>query len=255
MLITATKIKGDYSRKPPWLSISRGLMPDFLVPDPKSSPVWEITGAEFSQSSVHTAGGISIRFPRVTKIRDDKDWQTATDLPRLQVLVRTSQEKADGAIQKLMLKEGGGKLSTPKSVKREADDDGEGGSSSKRVKTGDSGKNKETSNTSELSQSGKRKAETTQPSESGKRKVTIPNSSESETQKPSTTLQDVFKGEQFYVSSKISESAVLERYIIAYGGEVVKERSVASKVVVTGGEGGKRVTKEWVSERIGRALK
>jgi len=47
--------------------------------------VWEITGAEFTKSDIHTADGISIRFPRVTKIRDDKDWKTATDLPRLKV--------------------------------------------------------------------------------------------------------------------------------------------------------------------------
>lgn len=48
-------------------------------------PVWEISGAEFSQAQVHTANGISIRFPRVTKIRDDKDWATATSLTELQV--------------------------------------------------------------------------------------------------------------------------------------------------------------------------
>lgn len=51
----------------------------------QKAPVWEITGAEFSQSSTHTANGISIRFPRVTRIRNDKDWQTATDLDRLNV--------------------------------------------------------------------------------------------------------------------------------------------------------------------------
>jgi len=48
-------------------------------------PVWEISGAEFSQAEVHTANGISIRFPRVTKIRNDKDWKTATSLSELQV--------------------------------------------------------------------------------------------------------------------------------------------------------------------------
>lgn len=48
-------------------------------------PVWEISGAEFSQAEVHTANGISIRFPRVTKIRKDKDWKSATSLTELQV--------------------------------------------------------------------------------------------------------------------------------------------------------------------------
>lgn len=56
----------------------------------QESQVWEITGAEFSKSESHTADGISIRFPRVTKIRDDKDWKTATDLPRLKVVTKTS---------------------------------------------------------------------------------------------------------------------------------------------------------------------
>lgn len=49
-------------------------------------PVWEISGAEFSQAEIHTANGISIRFPRVTKIRSDKDWKTATSLNELQVI-------------------------------------------------------------------------------------------------------------------------------------------------------------------------
>jgi hypothetical protein len=50
-----------------WLLISNPLVPDFVVKDPKQSPVWEITGAEFSKSTTHTADGISIRFPRVTR--------------------------------------------------------------------------------------------------------------------------------------------------------------------------------------------
>ena len=61
------------------------IVPDFVVADPKKAPVWEIIGAEFSRSRVHTADGISIRFPRVHRFRDDKTWQEAIDLPRLQV--------------------------------------------------------------------------------------------------------------------------------------------------------------------------
>ena len=57
--------------------------------------MWEITGAEFTKSNIHTAGGISIRFPRVTRIRDDKTWSTATDLDRLKVKIEkdTKNEK------------------------------------------------------------------------------------------------------------------------------------------------------------------
>ena len=52
--------------------------------------MWEITGAEFSKSEAHTADGISIRFPRCTRIRDDKDWKSATDLPKLKVPAYTA---------------------------------------------------------------------------------------------------------------------------------------------------------------------
>ena len=48
-------------------------------------PVWEITGHEFTKHDVHTADGISIRFPRVVKIRHDKNWETATTLTELKV--------------------------------------------------------------------------------------------------------------------------------------------------------------------------
>lgn len=89
------KISKDYSKVPSWLLINKALTPDFVVKDPKAAPIWEITGAEFTKSSTHTAGGISIRFPRVTRIRDDKDWTTATDLDRLKVLFKTSKEATD----------------------------------------------------------------------------------------------------------------------------------------------------------------
>jgi DNA ligase-3 len=92
------KISKDYSKVPSWLVMNRSLTPDLIVADPKKAPVWEITGAEFSQSSTHTAGGISIRFPRVTRIRDDKDWSTATELERLKTLYKTSKESTDVAV-------------------------------------------------------------------------------------------------------------------------------------------------------------
>lgn len=58
---------------------------DSFVGSPQAAPVWEITGAEFSKSEMHTADGISIRFPRMTRIRDDKDWKSATNLHQLKV--------------------------------------------------------------------------------------------------------------------------------------------------------------------------
>lgn len=57
------KISGDLNKVPDWLNCTRTMVPDFVAIDPKQQPVWEITGAEFTQQhEVHTAAGISIRF-------------------------------------------------------------------------------------------------------------------------------------------------------------------------------------------------
>lgn len=45
--------------------------------------------------SSHSADGISIRFPRVTKVRDDKDWESATTLAELKSLYETSKIISD----------------------------------------------------------------------------------------------------------------------------------------------------------------
>ena len=73
-------------------------VPDLVVDDPKTSPVWEIVGTEFTKSESHTADGLSIRFPRVTKIRNDKTWENATSLSRLHVLYEKSKEESDVSV-------------------------------------------------------------------------------------------------------------------------------------------------------------
>jgi len=95
LLPKMSKIKGDFNRVPAWLKITRNMVPDFIVRDPQDSPVWEITGAEFSKADLHTAAGISIRFPRVTRIRDDKNPDTATNLNELKELYKTSKQHLD----------------------------------------------------------------------------------------------------------------------------------------------------------------
>ncbi len=100
------KISKNPNQIPKWFNINRELVPDFIVIDPKKSPVWEITvficydelilnfhfqGAEFSKSKQHTANGISIRFPRVTKVREDKTWKEATNLDYLTELFEKSK--------------------------------------------------------------------------------------------------------------------------------------------------------------------
>ncbi|XP_072037011.1 DNA ligase 3-like [Amphiura filiformis] len=111
--LEVVKINKDMSKVPKWLSVSKNLVPDFVVKDPKKAPVWEIQGAEFTQSETHTAGGISIRFPRVTKFRDDKDWKTATNLQRLKDLFKKSKETSD--IANLMAQKTGTSSSPGKS--------------------------------------------------------------------------------------------------------------------------------------------
>ena len=82
-------------RVPGWLNIKRPLVPDLIARDPQLCPVWEITGAEFSKAELHTAGGISIRFPRVTRERTDKTWTTATSLQELRNLYEESKNNID----------------------------------------------------------------------------------------------------------------------------------------------------------------
>ncbi|XP_023939121.2 DNA ligase 3 [Bicyclus anynana] len=89
------KISQDYTKIPPWLDCNKGMVPDFVAKDPKKQPVWEITGTELTKANIHTADGISVRFPRVTRIRDDKDWESATNLDELKHLYKTSKEKTD----------------------------------------------------------------------------------------------------------------------------------------------------------------
>ncbi|VDN97993.1 unnamed protein product [Rodentolepis nana] len=99
--IKMIKISKDYSKVPKWLNVSRSMVPDFVVVDPKKSMIWEITGAEFSRAGAHTAGagggleGISIRFPRVTRLISDRTWREATDVPRLESLFASSQDQSD----------------------------------------------------------------------------------------------------------------------------------------------------------------
>ncbi|XP_076393714.1 DNA ligase 3 isoform X2 [Megachile rotundata] len=105
------KIAKDPNKVPKWLRANKPMIPDFVARDPKKQPVWEITGAEFTNQGVHTADGISIRFPRVTKIRRDKDWSSATTLNELRRLFKTSSESIDFSLL----------LSSDYKIKQEAD--------------------------------------------------------------------------------------------------------------------------------------
>jgi DNA ligase-3 len=87
------KISKNFALVPDWLNIgSAAMTPDYVVVDPKSSPIWEIQGAEYAPttaSSHHTACA-SIRFPRVSRVRSDKDFDAHTTESQLKALVDAS---------------------------------------------------------------------------------------------------------------------------------------------------------------------
>lgn len=84
--------RSDPVNRPKWLSCKNALIPDMLSMDPLKMPVFEITGAEFTKSEAHTADGISIRFPRITKQRTDKSPNEATSLNELKHLFEASKD-------------------------------------------------------------------------------------------------------------------------------------------------------------------
>lgn len=93
----------DAKRLPWWLSCNKQLIPDMVAKDPHKMPVFEIVGAEFSKTEgAHTADGISIRFPRVTKVREDKEPKDATTMEELRYLYKLYKENTDLDLSKLM---------------------------------------------------------------------------------------------------------------------------------------------------------
>jgi DNA ligase-1 len=60
--------------------LKKELKPDVLI-EPKL--VLEIAADEITKSPSHSAG-LALRFPRLVKIRQDKDWQQATTLQELE---------------------------------------------------------------------------------------------------------------------------------------------------------------------------
>lgn len=105
----------SHSRLPKWVYIKSSMKPDAIAKDIMLMPVFEIEGAEFtdSTSSDATSEGhhtcpISMRFPRIKKIRDDKSPKEATDMKELMHLYEESKsgEKLD-MLDKLKTKDSG----------------------------------------------------------------------------------------------------------------------------------------------------
>ncbi|KAG7169997.1 DNA ligase 3-like [Homarus americanus] len=198
--LNMVKISQDASRVPSWLKCNKPMTPDFVAADPKKSPVWEVTGAEFTRHQIHTADGISIRFPRVTKERGDKTWEEATDLKELQ---RTGRE-----------------LFKHEKVKKEEKMEEENKTDSrKRIMKPEEKKHEE-------EEEPVRKKKCKYGAECHNDNVAhrylydhpAPPSSKPPTINP---LPDIFTGVQVTLPDSLDEVDVLRRYIIAYGGEVL----------------------------------
>ncbi|XP_004416856.1 PREDICTED: DNA ligase 3 [Odobenus rosmarus divergens] len=238
------KISKDPSKIPGWLKINKIYYPDFIVPDPKKAAVWEITGAEFSKSEAHTADGISIRFPRCTRIRDDKDWKSATNLPQLKELYQLSKERADFT----MAAQEEGSSTTGGS-------NGENGGAS-----GPAGTRKASRASPKQPSPGTSKAggRLSSPSSRGGQQLTVkggrkrkaPEEAPEETPCPAKVLLDIFTGVRLYLPPSTPDFSRLRRYFVAFDGDLVQEFDMASATHVLG-SGDKnpeaqQVSPEWI---------
>ncbi|KPA75830.1 putative DNA ligase [Leptomonas pyrrhocoris] len=95
MMSTAASRDGQRG-VPAWLDCPSCHLPDMVLRDPATADVMEVIGAELLVTKTHTSG-ISVRFPRILKMRTDKTVDTATTLRELQQLFRTSKEKLSSA--------------------------------------------------------------------------------------------------------------------------------------------------------------
>ncbi|XP_057629458.1 DNA ligase 3 isoform X6 [Chionomys nivalis] len=236
------KISKDPSKIPSWLKINKIYYPDFIVPDPKKAAVWEITGAEFSKSEAHTADGISIRFPRCTRIRDDKDWKSATNLPQLKALYQLSKEKADFTVV-------AGDEGSSTTGGSNGESEGTAGSAVPQKapktppsKSSASGKKTEQKLNNSNSRGGNKVIPKPSPMKPGDKlttksspvKVGVKRKAAAETQCPTKVLLDVFTGVRLYLPPSTPDFKRLKRYFVAFNGDLVQEFDIASATHVLG---------------------
>ncbi|WWC60196.1 uncharacterized protein I303_102761 [Kwoniella dejecticola CBS 10117] len=101
---------------------TNGLRPDFWF---EPSEVWEIRGADITLSPVYPAAstllgserGLSIRFPRFMKIRDDKSWEQATTSEQFAEMYRKQIREAPVRPQDQAVKD------TAEEVRRNSEDE------------------------------------------------------------------------------------------------------------------------------------
>uniref|UniRef100_A0A8C7Z2W9 DNA ligase n=1 Tax=Oryzias sinensis TaxID=183150 RepID=A0A8C7Z2W9_9TELE len=250
------KISKEPSKIPGWLKIVKNYYPDFIIRDPEKAPVWEITGAEFSKSEMHTADGISIRFPRMTRIRDDKDWKTATNLHQLRELFRISKEHCDFKV----------------TAGPSAADDNKGSSggdstgSSPSPSSNTSAAPKKTANrtpTKAKAQKSEPRTPNSEASSAKKMKKSENVNSNGQQSKPKATPQlleprndktllDIFGGVKLFLPASIQDADRLRRYFVAYDGDLVADYDAATHTLAPPGEDSRaqRVSPSWIWECI-----
>uniref|UniRef100_A0A3P8SRD8 DNA ligase n=1 Tax=Amphiprion percula TaxID=161767 RepID=A0A3P8SRD8_AMPPE len=223
------KISKEPSKIPGWLKIIKNYYPDFIIRDPEQAPVWEITGAEFSKSEMHTADGISIRFPRMTRIRDDKDWKSATNLHQLKELYRISKENCDF------------KVTAGPSNDDKGSSGGDSGGNSPSSSSHRSAPAKKTNSSTPP----KAKAVKSQPrtpaseapsAKKAKKSDSINGNGQTKTKATSQVLQprndktllDIFSGVKLFLPVSVQDFDKLRRYFVAYDGDLVPDYDAAS---------------------------
>ncbi|XP_064838188.1 DNA ligase 3 isoform X2 [Oncorhynchus masou masou] len=267
------KISKEPSKIPGWLKIIKNYYPDFIIRDPEKAPVWEITGAEFSKSEMHTADGISIRFPRMTRVRDDKDWKSATNLMQLKELFRISKERCDFEVTAGPSKGGeddkgssgdSGSNSPPSTSQRPV--------TPRKTSTGNSNTPKAKAVKTEPPSpvpATKRKIPSEEPSAKKVKAETVHHSNgqskngQSKTKmapsmlaepRNDKTLLDIFSGVKLVLPDSVQDHTKLRRYFVAYDGDLVPEYDAASAThTLTEPEEdshAQRVTPGWIWECI-----
>ncbi|KAK2503814.1 hypothetical protein MC885_012390 [Smutsia gigantea] len=234
------KVSKDPSKIPSWLKINKIYYPDFIVPDPKKAAVWEITGAEFSKSEAHTADGISIRFPRCTRIRDDKDWKSATNLPQLKKLYQLSKEQADFTV---VAGDEGSSTTGGSSGENE-------GSSGPAVSCKASGASPSVKKTGGKLSSPNNKGGGKPTMKSSSWRVGEKRKAPSETPCQAKVLLDIFTGVRLYLPPSTPDFSRLRRYFVAFDGDLVQEFDMASATHVLGSRDknseAQQVSPEWI---------
>ncbi|TNM84503.1 hypothetical protein fugu_008681 [Takifugu bimaculatus] len=223
--LDVVKISKEPSKIPNWLNIVKNYYPDFIIRNPEEAPVWEITGAEFSKSEMHTADGISIRFPRMTRIRDDKDWKTATNLNQLKELYRISKENSTFKV-----------TAGPSDNDKTSSGDSGGNSPPASSRAGATPKKRASEGPS------KPKAVKSQPRTPGPEAPSAKKVKKSETvhsngksievkraePKKDQTLLDIFNGVKLFLPVSIQDFDKLKRYFVAYNGDLVPDYDAAT---------------------------